>query len=111
MMAGNVYSTYELAKSMAQERMKELECDIFICPSNYKSGKEFILKVRGDMMDCATYLYMLELPFNHRFKNKHNVKREANRLSVKLDKKIIIKRHTFEENGYNKFSHFSLCST
>ena len=110
-MAGNVYSTYELAKSMAQERMKELEEDIFICPRDYPSGKEFVLKVRGDMMACATYLYMLELPFNHKFKNKKNAEREAKRFEKKLNKRVKSKRYTYEENGYNKFSHFSLCST
>ena len=110
-MAGNVYSTYELAKKMAQERMKELEEDIFICSCNYKSGKEFVLKIRGDMMNGSDYLYMLELPFNHKFKNKHNVAREAKRLSTKINKGVTIQRHTYEENGYHKFSHFSLCST
>ena len=110
-MAGNVYSTYELAKEMAQERMKELEQDIFICSCKYKSGQEFVLKIRSEMMSGADYLYMLKIPFNHRFKNKHNVAREAERFSKELNNYVAIQRHTYEENGYNKFSHFTLCST
>lgn len=110
-MAGNVYSTYELAKTMAQERMKELEQDIFICLCEFQSGNEFTLKIRGEMMNGGGYLYMLKLPFSHRFKNKKNAEREAARFSKKLDKRVKPKRYTYEENGYNKFSHFSLCST
>lgn len=110
-MTGSVYSTYELAKDMAEDRMKELEQDIFICHTKYRSGEEFVLKIRDEMMNCSSYLYMQKLPFNHRFKNKHNVAREAERFSKEMGNYIAIERHTYEENGYNKFSHFSLCST
>lgn len=110
-MAGNVYSTYELAKEMAQERMKELECDIFICLCEYPSGDEFTLNTQGDMMSSGSYLYALKLPFNHKFKNKYNAAREAEKFTKELDTKVTIQRNTYEENGYNKFSHFTLCST
>ena len=107
-MTGNVYSDYQLAKDKAQSKMKELEQDIFICSCDYQSGKEFVLKVRAEMMNGADYLYVLKLPFNHKFKNKYNAAREAERFGVELKKKVKKVRHTFTENGYNKFSHFSL---
>ena len=110
-MAGNVYSTYELAKDMAEERMVELEQDIFICHTKYRSGEEFVLKVKDEMMNCGDYLYVQKLPFNHRFKKRDNALRELKRFEVKLNKPVMIEKHTYEENGYIKFSHFSLCST
>jgi len=110
-MTGSVYSTYELARDMAEDKMDELEEDIFICSCNYKSGKEFVLKTRGQMMTGGDYLHMVKLPFNHRFRNKHNVAREAERFSKELNKYVSIHRHTYEENGYDKFSHFTLCLT
>ena len=110
-MAGNVYSTYDLAKVKAQERMIELEQDIFICSCEYKSGKEFVLKTRKEMMNGGSYLHIVLLPFNHKFKDKHNAVREADKFAKQLKKVVTIKRNTYEENGYSKFSHFSLCLT
>lgn len=110
-MAGNVYSTYELAKAMAHERMKELEQDIYICRTEFKSGEEFTLKTRSEMMSCASYLYIVQIPFKHKFKKRDNALRESKAFEYKLGKPVIIEKHTYEENGYNKFSHYSLCST
>ncbi len=108
-MAGNVYSTYGLAKKMAEERLKELESDIFICHSKYRSGEEFILKTRGEVF--GDYLYMLQLPFNHHFKKRDNALRESKQFEEKLGKPVMIEKITYEENGYIKLSHYALCST
>ncbi len=110
-MAKNVYTTYELAKDMAEERMNELEQDIFICSVNYPSGKEFILKTYSELMSCANWLYMVELPFKHQFNTKGNAVRESKRFAKKMDKEIEVEKITYEENGYNKFSHYTLCLT
>lgn len=110
-MAGNVYSTYELAKESAEERMNELEQDIFICSCKYNSSTEFVLKTINDMMTNADYLYAQKLPITHHFKLKKNAIREAERFSEELNRYVAIQRHTYEENGYNKFSHFTLCLT
>lgn len=113
-MAGNVYSTYELAREKAQERMKELEQDIFICHSKYKSGEEFILKTR-DELTCTTYLYMLALPFRHRFGNKSNAERESGIFASKKGKPVYVKKKTEKVNGYDIIKHYyltyKLCST
>ena len=109
-MAGNVYSSYELAKIMAEERMKELETDIFICRSKFKSGEEFILRPRSEMAECNSYLHVIQLPFNFRFRDKLHALRESKVFEQKTGKPVMIERHTYEENGYNKFSHFQLCS-
>ena len=109
-MAGNVYSTYDLAKKKAHERMKELETDIFICRSKYQSGEEFALKTKKEVRECGTYLHIIKLPFGHHFKNKHNALREARRFEEELGKPVRIQKHTYEENGYTLFSHFTLCS-
>ena len=106
-MAGNVYSTYEKAKYMAYERMKELEQDIFICHSAYKSGEEFVLKTRNEM-SCTSYLYMLELPFKHKFKNKKNAEREASTFASKRGKPVYFNKKINLINGYNKISHYYL---
>ena len=82
-MAGNVYSTYETAKEMAGERMKELEQDIFICKSKYKSGEEFTLKTIGEMMACNVHLHIIRLPFRHHFATRGNAEREASRFASK----------------------------
>ena len=84
-MAGNVYSTYELAKEMAEERARELEQDIFICRTKFRSGEEFTLKTCNEMRSCNTYLHMVKLPFLHHFKTKTNAKREAEKFPQKHD--------------------------
>jgi len=109
-MAGNVYSTYELAKEKAEERMKELEQDIFICSSKFKSGEEFVLRPRSEMTTCNSYLHVIQIPFTFRFRDKLNALRESRVFEKKLGKPVMIERYTYEENGYNKFSHFQLCS-
>jgi len=107
-MAGNVYSTYELAKTMADERMKELETDIFICKSTFRSGEEFTLKTRGEMMKCNTYLHVIGLPFRHRFKSKPNAEREASMLASRKGRPVYVKKRTEIENGYIKIRHYYL---
>jgi len=62
-------------------------------------------------MTGADYLSVLKLPFGYHFKDKNNVKREAVRFSKEMDKYVTYIRHTYEENGYDKFSHFTLCLT
>ena len=114
MMAGNFYSTYELAKSMAQERMRELEQDIFICHNKFLSGEEFTLKTRGQVF--GDYLYMVSIPFRHRFKSKPNAKREASVFASKKGKPIYFDKKTEVENGYVKTRYYYLtykepCST
>jgi len=107
-MANNVYSTYDLAKEMAQERQRELEQDIFICRSSYLSGEEFTLKTRDQLMKCSSYLYMLELPFRHHFKTKQSAEREADVFTSKKGRPVYVKKKTYEENGYIKTSHYYL---
>ena len=106
-MAGNVYSTYELAKAMAEERMTELEQDIFICQSSYKSGVEFTLKTK-DELTCNNYLYMLELPFKHRFKKKENAEREAGKFASKRGKPVYFDKKTSIEHGYTIIKYYYL---
>ena len=108
-MVGNVYSTYELAREKAVDKMIEEEQDIFICRCTYKSGEEFILKTRRQMISGGDYLYVVKLPFDHMFKEERNAIREAGRFSQEKGRDITIQKHCFKENGYNKFSHFSLC--
>lgn len=110
-MAGNVYSTYDLAKEKAEERMKELETDIFICRTKFNSGEEYTLKTRDELISHASFIYMVQLPFHHRFANRDNAIREASIFEKKMDRKVMIEKHTYEENGYNIFSHYSLCLT
>ena len=107
-MAGNVYSTYELAKTMAQERMKELETDIFICKSAFQSGEEFTLKTIDEMMKCNTHLHVIGLPFRHRFKSKPNAEREASRLASRKGRPVYVKKKTEVENGYLKIKYYYL---
>ena len=107
-MAGNVYSTYELAKEMAEERMRELEQDIFICRTKFKSGEEFTLKTRDEMMKCNSYLHVIGLPFRHRFKIKKNAEREASVFASKKGAPVYVKKKTYQEKGYTKTSHFYL---
>ena len=105
-MAGNVYSTYELAREKAEERMKELEQDIFICCSKFASGQEFTLKTRNQVL--GDYLYMLELPFRHRFQDKKNAEREASMFASKKGRPVYVKRRTETINGYVVTKHFYL---
>lgn len=115
-MANNVYSTYELAKKMAEERQRELEQDIFICESRYLSGKEFTLKTRDQLMKCSDFLYMLPLPFRHHFSTKKAAEREADVFASKKGRPVYVKKKTKIENGYEKILHYYLtykepCST
>jgi len=98
-MAGNVYSTYEMAKEKAEERMKELETDIFICESRYLSGREFVLKTR-DELKHNSYLYILMLPFRHRFMDKDNAKREASIYASRKGKPVYTDKKVVVEKGY-----------
>ena len=107
-MANNVYSNYELAKTMAEERMKELEQDIFICKSKFQSGEEFTLKTIDEMMDCNTHLHVISLPFRHRFVTKKNAEREASKFTSKKGVPIYVKKRTEVENGYIKIKHYYL---
>ena len=97
-MAGNVYSTYEMAKEMAEERQGELEQDIFICPSKYKSGNEFLLKTREQVF--GDYLYMLAIPFRHHYKDKQNAIREADMFVSKKGRPVYVKPKYEIQNGY-----------
>ena len=112
-MTGNVWSTYDLAKSKAEEKMDELECDIFICHSNYLSGEEFTLKTREEVF--GDYLYMVEIPFRHRFKTKPNADREAGIFATKKGRPVYVKKRRKIINGYNTIQHYYLtyieCST
>jgi hypothetical protein len=114
-MVGNVYSNYELAKEMAEEKMREIEQDVFICHSKYQSGEEFVLKTR-DQLSCNSYLYMVSLPFKHRFANKQNAEREAGIFASKKGRPVYVKPRTYIQNGYKKIKHYYLtykepCST
>lgn len=107
-MTGNVYSTYELARDKAQEKLKELEQDIFICSCSYKSGKEFVLKIRDEMMNGADYLHMVKLPFKHHFKSKSNAEREAEIFASKKGVPIYVGKKTDLVKGYNNIAHYFL---
>jgi len=109
-MANNVYSDYETAKEKAHERQKELEQDIFICHTKYPSGNEFTLKTRNELT-CGNYLYMLKLPFTHRFASKKNAEREANRIAGIEYKPVWVDKHTEEENGYTIIKYYYLTYT
>ena len=98
-MAGNVYSTYPMAKTMAEERLKELEQDIFVCKSKYLSGEEFTLKKR-DEITCGNYLYVLKLPFGFHFATKKNADREANRIADAENKPVWVDKKIEIKNGY-----------
>jgi len=113
-MAGNVYSTYELAKEMAEERQGELEQDIFICPCKYKSGKEFLLKTRCQVF--GDYLYMLAIPFRHHYKLKANAISEADMFRSKKGRPVYVKTKRKTINGYDTILYYYLtyiepCST
>lgn len=110
-MAGIVYATYEIAKEKAIEKMEELEQDIFICLSHYPSGNEYILKTRNELMFCSKWLRIIEIPIDFKFTNKENAEREARMIRKKTGKKyILIDTVKIKQNGYNKFSHYELCS-
>jgi len=114
-MVGNVYSTYELAKKKAYEKLRELEQDVFICGSKYKSGEEFTLRTR-DELSCGAYLYMLALPFKHRFNNKNNANREADIFASKEMKAVYVDKMIEKINGYDIIKYYYLtykkpCST
>jgi len=98
-MAGNVYSSYELAREKANERMKELETDIFICLCKYKSGQEFTLKTRYEIMG-TNYLYMVALPFRYHFEEKANAIREADMFASKRGRPVYYDKKTAIESGY-----------
>ena len=108
-MAGNVYSEYWLAREKATERMDELEHDIFLCKIKYKSGTEFVLKTRGELMLGGDFEDFIELPFKHKFKIKENAIRESYKFTEKLGKNVNWDRVTIRENGYNKTLHYKLC--
>ena len=110
-MAGNVYSNYPLAKDMAEERMDELEQDVFICKVNYHSGNEFVLRTKDEMMRDGDFLYHQMLPFKHKFTFRDNALREAKKFAKKLKKRVLIDRVTYTEKGYEKISHHILCLT
>lgn len=115
-MAGNVYSTYELAKKMAYERQRELEQDIFICKSNYQSGQEFTLKTKDEMMSCNNYLHMLQLSFRHHFGRRANAEREADKFASKKGLPVYVKTKTKLIGGYDTILYYYLthkepCST
>lgn len=107
-MAGNVYSTYELAKKMAEERMDELEQDIFICKSIFKSGEEFTLKTRNELIGHKNYLYMVALSFRHKFRDKQNAEREADIFTSKKGLPTYVKKKTEIENGYVRIKYYYL---
>lgn len=107
-MAGNVYSTYELAREMAHERMKELEQDIFICKSKFHSGEEFTLKTRGEMMKCNSYLHVISLPFRYHFTTKKNAQREASRFISEKGVPVYVDKKTEIVNGYVVTKYFYL---
>jgi len=114
-MVGNVYSTYDLAKEKAIDKMNELEQDVFICHSKYISGEEFTLKTR-DELTCNNYLYMVEIPFRHRFKDKSNAQREASIFASKKGRPVYIKPRRKIISGYDIIQHYYLtyiepCST
>lgn len=110
-MAGIVYTTYEIAKEKALEKMEELEQDIFICSSRYPSGEEFILKTRYELMFCTKWLYIQEIPVDYKFKNRENAEREAMIKRKKTGKRfILIDTIRIKQNGYNNLSHYELCS-
>ena len=111
----NVYSTYELAKERAKDKMREIEQDIFICHSKYKSGEEFTLKTR-DELTCNAYLYMVALPFKYRFRQKKNAKREADVFASKKGKPVYFDKKIETMNGYPIIKYYYLtyiepCST
>ena len=105
-MAGNVYSTYERAKEMSGERQSEIEQDVFICESNFLSGREFILKTRGQVF--GYYLYMLELPFRHHFKDKANAYREADVFASKKGRPVYVNKKHKMVNGYDTILYYYL---
>ena len=114
-MAGNVYSTYELAKEKAVERMDELEQDIFICKTEYLSGTEFTLKTQSEM-HCGSYLHVISLPFRHHFTTKANAEREASRFASRKGVPVYVLPKKELVNGYNKILYYYLtykepCST
>ena len=103
-----------MAKEMAEERQGELEQDIFICPSRYKSGREFLLKTRGQVF--GDYLYMLAIPFRHHYKNKANATREADMFRSKKGRPVYVKKKIKIINGYPFMDYYYLtynepCST
>lgn len=106
-MANNVYSNYELARFKAEERMKELETDIFICESRYLSGREFVLKTREELK-CNSYLYMRMLPFRHRFIDKDNAKREAEVYASRKGRPVYVNKKIVVQNGYDIIKYYYL---
>lgn len=106
-MANNVYSDYETAKEMAEEKMKELECDIFICKSKFQSGEEFTLKTI-DEMSCSTYLHIISLPFRHHFVLKKNAEREASKFISKKGVSVYVNKKTEIVNGYVTIKYYYL---
>ena len=112
-MTGNVYSTYVLAIDKAWDKMDELEQDVFICQSNFRSGQEFTLKTRCEV--SGNYLYMVEVPFRHRFRTKANAEREAGVFATKKGRPVYVKKKRKVIKGYDMILHYYLtykeCST
>ena len=106
-MAGNVYSTYELAKKMAYERQAELEQDIYICHTKYKSGQEFLLKTEDDLT-CGNYLHIVPIPFRFHYKSKPNAEREASKFASKKGRPVYVRTKSEIQNGYRKIKYYYL---
>jgi len=107
-MTGRIFSTYELAREKANDRLKDVEQDIFICSCCYRSGQEFILKTRDELVRNGDFLYHLRLPFKHRFKIKENAEREAEKFASNSGKPVYVRKKTTTENGYVKILYYYL---
>jgi len=113
-MTGNVYSTYELAREKAHEKVKEIEQDVFICSCSYRSGKEFLLKTRSEVI--GDYLHIVELPFRHKFRTKQNADREASKFASKKGRPVYVRQKRKIISGYDFIDYYYLtyiepCST
>ena len=107
---GIVYTTYELAKEKAIEMMEELEQDIFICSTKFPSGEEFVLKTCNELMHCTKWLYLQEVPIDHKFINKDNAINAGRKIREKQRKRfILVDTVRKRKNGYSNISHYELC--
>jgi len=102
-----VYSKYELAINAAQQRVDDLERDLYLCCVNYPSGCEFVLKDK--LPKGFSYIEKIDLPFNHNFRLQKNALREAYKFEAMMGITVKVERKTVKQNGYTRTSHYKLC--
>ena len=101
-----VYSSYELAIESAQDKVEELECDLYLCEVNHPSGKEYTLK--RSICEGFSYLKYFELPFKHHFVTEKSARKASKVVEKKRGKKIGVRAKYETVKGYKVLLYFYL---